>query len=207
MIERLKPRAGVPDAHVARDGLRDAAADAAAGRRAGVRRAEVRVLSRQRSRRMTPTIPARPELIRLAFSEHGQDTSSPAGTARRRPSGPALVEQLAAHRPRRNCDRLYGGSDEPAAALPSADRIAPLPATTAATHDPATGRSAKRRCAARRGRRPARRRRAGQPARLRPPEGDVPGRPGVAGKTLFQIHAEKVLALARRYGGRCRSWS
>lgn len=94
---------------------------------------------------------------------------------------------------------LYAKKDEPAAALPPRQRLAPLPvesAGSASAEAVAAGEAALRRgvvavlVVA-----------GGQGTRFgaTQPKGMFPVGP-VSGATLFRIHAEKVLALSRRYG-------
>ncbi len=91
---------------------------------------------------------------------------------------------------------LFAQKDEPGASLPPRDRIAPLPVELPAAAAVEIGEAALRRdevavlVVA-----------GGQGSRLgfEQPKGMFPVGP-VSGATLFRIHAEKVLALTRRYG-------
>jgi UDP-N-acetylglucosamine/UDP-N-acetylgalactosamine diphosphorylase len=91
---------------------------------------------------------------------------------------------------------LYAKKDEPGAGLPSRDRIAPL-----AVEQPAADAIAVGEAALRRGEVAALVVAGGQGTRLGAtvPKGLMAVGP-VSGATLVQIHAEKVLALSRRYG-------
>lgn len=93
---------------------------------------------------------------------------------------------------------LYRRKDEPHAGLPPRDRIAPISVEPPAA--PAAARAAGEE-ALRRGAVAALLVAGGQGSRLGfdKPKGMYPIGP-VSGASLFQIHAEKVLALARRYG-------
>lgn len=95
-------------------------------------------------------------------------------------------------------DALYRRKDEPHTLLPPRDRIAPLPPTASAAT------AAERACgeeALRRGEVAALLVAGGQGSRLGfdKPKGMYPVGP-VSSASLFQVHAEKVLALSRRYG-------
>lgn len=95
-------------------------------------------------------------------------------------------------------DALYRRKDEPHTALPPPDRIAPVPV------EPADAPAAARALgedALRRGEVAALLVAGGQGSRLGSdkPKGMFPVGP-VSGASLFQVHAEKVLALSRRYG-------
>jgi len=93
---------------------------------------------------------------------------------------------------------LYQRRDEPHTALPSRDRITPIPVMneTPTAEERAIGEEALRR-----GEVAALLVAGGQGSRLgfEKPKGMFPVGP-VSNATLFQIHAEKVLALSRRYG-------
>ena len=107
----------------------------------------------------------------------------------------AFVRQLAAL----DFDQLralFAKKDEPAASLPSRDRIAPLPVEQRSTETVADGEAALRR-----GEVAVLVVAGGQGTRLgyAQPKGTFPVGP-VSGATLFRIHAEKVLALSRRHG-------
>ncbi|MBO0698806.1 MAG: UDPGP type 1 family protein [Zavarzinella sp.] len=95
-------------------------------------------------------------------------------------------------------ERLYGVRDKPCA-VPTADRLAPVPAETAATIDRATIRLGHE--ALGRGELAVLLVAGGQGTRLGcdKPKGMFAIGP-VSNKTLFQIHADKVFALGRRYG-------
>jgi UDP-N-acetylglucosamine/UDP-N-acetylgalactosamine diphosphorylase len=107
----------------------------------------------------------------------------------------ALAKQLEAI----NFDELaalFAKKDEPATSLPSRDRIAPLPVEAPSADAVAVGEAALRR-----GEVAVLLVAGGQGSRLGfdQPKGMFPVGP-VSGATLFRIHAEKVLALSRRYG-------
>ncbi|MBN9518516.1 UDPGP type 1 family protein [bacterium] len=95
-------------------------------------------------------------------------------------------------------DALYRRKDEPHTVLPPRDRIAPVPIqpAQASAADTARGEDALRR-----GEVAALVVAGGQGTRLGSdkPKGMFPVGP-VSGATLFRVHAEKVLALSRRYG-------
>jgi len=95
-------------------------------------------------------------------------------------------------------DRLYASRNEPVA-VPSADRLAPVPAETAAAIDAETVRRGHEALA--RGELAVLLVAGGQGTRLGfdKPKGMFPIGP-VSNKTLFEIHADKVFALGRRYG-------
>ncbi|HKB06081.1 MAG TPA: UDPGP type 1 family protein [Gemmataceae bacterium] len=95
-------------------------------------------------------------------------------------------------------DRLYAQRDKPTA-VPTADRLAPVPTESAATVDAATVRLGHE--ALGRGELAVLLVAGGQGTRLGfdQPKGVYPIGP-VSNKTLFQIHADKVFALGRRYG-------
>lgn len=92
-------------------------------------------------------------------------------------------------------ERLFRRRHEPHAALPSRDRIAPIPVEPRTTASIARGEEA-----IRRGEVAALLVAGGQATRLGTdrPKGVYPVGP-VSGASLFQIHSEKVLALRRRY--------
>lgn len=91
---------------------------------------------------------------------------------------------------------LFAKKDEPAASLPPRNRIAPLPVEQRSVESVADGEAALRR-----GEVAVLLVAGGQGTRLgyAQPKGTFPVGP-VSGATLFRIHAEKVLALSRRYG-------
>lgn len=105
-----------------------------------------------------------------------------------------LVEQLAGV-DFAELERLFRRRNEPHAALPSRERIAPVPMEPRTTAAIAVGEAA-----IRRGEVAALLVAGGQATRLGTdrPKGVYPVGP-VSGASLFQIHAEKVLALRRRY--------
>jgi UDP-N-acetylglucosamine/UDP-N-acetylgalactosamine diphosphorylase len=109
----------------------------------------------------------------------------------------ALVNQLAGV-DLEEIDRLYATRDEPTA-VPSSDRLAPVPTETASTIDADTVRRGHEALA--RGELAVLLVAGGQGTRLGfdKPKGVFPIGP-VSNKTLFQIHADKVFALGRRYG-------
>ncbi len=110
----------------------------------------------------------------------------------------ALVEQLAGV-DLAELDALYKRKDEPHAVLPPRDRLAPLP-VEAADSIPRSAVAAGEE-ALRRGEVAVLLVAGGQGSRLGfdKPKGMYPVGP-VSDASLFQIHAEKVLALSRRYG-------
>jgi UDP-N-acetylglucosamine/UDP-N-acetylgalactosamine diphosphorylase len=95
-------------------------------------------------------------------------------------------------------ERLYAHRNDPSA-LPTADRLAPIPTETAASIDEAT--IALGHAALARGELAVLLVAGGQGTRLGfdKPKGAFPIGP-VSKKTLFQLHADKVFAIARRYG-------
>ena len=95
-------------------------------------------------------------------------------------------------------DALYRRKDEPHTLLPPRDRIAPLPPTASAATAAERARGEE---ALRRGEVAALLVAGGQGSRLGfdKPKGMYPVGP-VSRASLFQVHAEKVLALSRRYG-------
>jgi UDP-N-acetylglucosamine/UDP-N-acetylgalactosamine diphosphorylase len=109
----------------------------------------------------------------------------------------SLAEQLAGL-DLAELDSLYRRKDEPHTVLPPRDRMAPLP-----VEPPTTSPSARSagEAALRRGEVAALLVAGGQGSRLgfEKPKGMYPVGP-VSKASLFQIHAEKVLALSRRYG-------
>jgi len=109
----------------------------------------------------------------------------------------ALVNQIAAI-DLDEIDRLYASRNEPIA-VPSADRLAPVPTETAASIDAGTVRRGHEALA--RGELAVLLVAGGQGTRLGfdKPKGLFPIGP-VSNKTLFDIHADKVFALGRRYG-------
>src|SRR5207247_10538415 len=109
----------------------------------------------------------------------------------------ALVNQLTAV-DLEEIDRLYASRDEPVA-VPSADRLAPVPTEMAAKVDADTVRRGQEALA--RGELAVLLVAGGQGTRLGfdKPKGVFPIGP-VSNKTLFQIHADKVFALGRRSG-------
>jgi len=109
----------------------------------------------------------------------------------------ALVSQLIAV-DLEEIDRLYASRDEPVA-VPSADRLAPVPTEMAAKMDADTVRRGHEALA--RGELAVLLVAGGQGTRLGfdKPKGVFPIGP-VSNKTLFEIHADKVFALGRRYG-------
>jgi UDP-N-acetylglucosamine/UDP-N-acetylgalactosamine diphosphorylase len=108
-----------------------------------------------------------------------------------------LVEQLAGL-DFAELEALYRRKDEPHAVLPPRDRIAPLPVEPPTPSPAARGAGEE---ALRRGEVAALLVAGGQGTRLGfdRPKGVYPVGP-VSKATLFQVHAEKVLALSRRYG-------
>lgn len=108
-----------------------------------------------------------------------------------------LVDQLA----RIDLDEIASlyAKREQAADIPTADRLKPIPTETAATIDAATVRLGHEALA--RGELAVLLVAGGQGTRLGfdKPKGVFPIGP-VSNKTLFQVHADKVFALARRYG-------
>jgi UDP-N-acetylglucosamine/UDP-N-acetylgalactosamine diphosphorylase len=109
----------------------------------------------------------------------------------------ALVNQLTAI-DLDEIDRLYASRDEPVA-VPSADRLEPVPTELAAQVDDDTLRSGHEALA--RGELAVLLVAGGQGTRLGfdKPKGVFPIGP-VSNKTLFEIHADKVFALGRRFG-------
>lgn len=109
----------------------------------------------------------------------------------------ALVAQLAGL-DLAELDALYRRKDEPHAVLPPRDRIAPVPLLPAAATADEVARGE---AALRAGEVAALVVAGGQGTRLGSdlPKGMYPVGP-VSGATLFRVHAEKVLALSRRYG-------
>lgn len=109
----------------------------------------------------------------------------------------ALVEQLAGI-DLAELEALYRRKDEPHSVLPSRERIAPIPVEPAAAPPEARALGEE---ALRRGEVAALLVAGGQGSRLGfdKPKGMFPIGP-VSGASLFQLHAEKVLALSRRYG-------
>jgi UDP-N-acetylglucosamine/UDP-N-acetylgalactosamine diphosphorylase len=95
-------------------------------------------------------------------------------------------------------DRLYASRDKPTA-VPTRERLAPIPTETADTVSPATARLGHEALA--RGELAVLLVAGGQGSRLGfdKPKGMFPIGP-VSNKTLFQVHADKVFALGRRYG-------
>src|SRR5829696_1147858 len=95
-------------------------------------------------------------------------------------------------------DRLYAARDKPVV-VPTADRLAPIPTETVGAIDPGTVRLGHE--ALGRGELAVLLVAGGQGTRLGfdRPKGVFPIGP-VSNKTLFQIHADKVFALGRRYG-------
>lgn len=137
-----------------------------------------------------------PDLLRRLHA-HGQghvvagwDDLAPAARA-------ALVAQLAGI-DLAELDALYRRKDEPHAVLPPRDRIAPVPLLPAAASaaDIARGEDALREGVV-----AALVVAGGQGTRLGSdkPKGMFPVGP-VSGATLYRVHAEKVLALSRRFG-------
>jgi UDP-N-acetylglucosamine/UDP-N-acetylgalactosamine diphosphorylase len=106
-----------------------------------------------------------------------------------------LVDQLAGV-DLAELEHLYARRDEPHTALPPRDRIAPLPVESHTDSAVSIGEEALRN-----GEVAALVVAGGQGSRLGfdRPKGLFPVGP-VSGSTLFRIHAEKVLALSRRYG-------
>jgi UDP-N-acetylglucosamine/UDP-N-acetylgalactosamine diphosphorylase len=109
----------------------------------------------------------------------------------------ALLKQLAAI-DLDEIDRLYASRNE-TVAVPSADRLAPVPTETADSLDAETMRRGHEALA--RGELAVLLVAGGQGTRLGfdKPKGMFPIGP-VSNKTLFEIHADKVFALGRRYG-------
>jgi UDP-N-acetylglucosamine/UDP-N-acetylgalactosamine diphosphorylase len=121
---------------------------------------------------------------------HGWDGLAPADRA-------ALVGQLAGI-DFTELETLYQRKDEPHSVLPPRDRIAPLPVEPASATVSVRAQGEE---ALRRGEVAALLVAGGQGSRLGfdKPKGMFPVGP-VSGASLFQIHAEKVLAASRRYG-------
>lgn len=137
-----------------------------------------------------------PELLhRLAA--HGQAHVVAGWAALPAADRAALVAQLAGI-DLGELDALYRRKDEPHTVLPPRERIAPVPIqpVEASAADTARGEDALRR-----GEVAALVVAGGQGTRLGSdkPKGMFPVGP-VSGATLFRVHAEKVLALSRRYG-------
>ncbi|MFO0798008.1 MAG: UTP--glucose-1-phosphate uridylyltransferase [Gemmataceae bacterium] len=138
-----------------------------------------------------------PPDLRHRLAAHGQehvladwDALAPAARA-------ALVAQLAGI-DLGELDALYRRKDEPHSALPPRDRIAPVPLQPAAASADEVARGE---ACLRAGAVAALLVAGGQGTRLGSdqPKGMYPVGP-VGGATLFRVHAEKVLALSRRYG-------
>jgi UDP-N-acetylglucosamine/UDP-N-acetylgalactosamine diphosphorylase len=110
----------------------------------------------------------------------------------------AFVEQLAGV-DLAELDALYRRKDEPQSVLPPREKLAPLPVESAADLHPST--IARGEAVLRAGKVAALVVAGGQGTRLGFdwPKGMYPVGP-VSGATLFQVHAEKVLALSRRFG-------
>lgn len=135
-----------------------------------------------------------PELL-ARLKAHGQDHVLHGWSGLSAAERTAFARQLAAL----DFDHLralFAKKDEPAASLPSRDRIAPLPVEPRSVEAVTVGETALRR-----GELAVLVVAGGQGTRLGfdQPKGMFPVGP-VSGATLFRIHAEKVLALSRRYG-------
>ena len=200
VIERVEPGAGVPDAHVPRVRLRDAPRVAARRRRDGVRRAAVSVLRCGPSERCHATDVPTADLIATALQPStGRNTSCGWDRLDAERSGQPLVNQLAGIDLERDrpAVRRRERAESP---FPPRDRLAPVPTETAGDDRRAT-RSGCGHEALARGEVAVLLVAGGQGRRLgfENPKGMYPVGP-VSNKTLFQIHAEKVLALGRRYG-------
>ncbi len=143
---------------------------------------------------MTEAPPDLVHRLRLHRQEHvlsGWDRLTPAERA-------ALVGQLAGI-DLAELDALYKRKDEPHTVLPPRDRIAPLPVEPGDAIPPSAVAAGEE--ALRAGQVAALVVAGGQGSRLgfEKPKGMFPVGP-VTGASLFQIHAEKVLALSRKYG-------
>jgi len=136
-----------------------------------------------------------PHDLRDRLTAHGQGHVLAGWDALPPASRIALVEQLAGL-DLAELDALYRRRAEPHAVLPPRDRIAPIPLDppTASSREIGEG-------VLRRGEVAALLVAGGQGSRLGfdKPKGMYPVGP-VSGASLFQVHAEKVLALSRRYG-------
>jgi UDP-N-acetylglucosamine/UDP-N-acetylgalactosamine diphosphorylase len=138
-----------------------------------------------------------PPDLRHRLAAHGQEHVLADWGALAPADRAALVAQLAGL-DLAELDALYRRKDEPHAALPPRDRIAPVPLqpAQASAEEVARGEAALRAGAV-----AALVVAGGQGTRLGSdqPKGMYPVGP-VSGATLFRVHAEKVLALSRRYG-------
>jgi len=138
-----------------------------------------------------------PPDLRHRLAAHGQEHVLADWAALAPADRTALVAQLAGL-DLAELDALYRRKDEPHAALPPRDRIAPVPLlpAQASAEEIARGEAALRAGAV-----AALVVAGGQGTRLGSdqPKGMFPVGP-VSGATLFRVHAEKVLALSRRYG-------
>ncbi|QDU23250.1 UTP--glucose-1-phosphate uridylyltransferase [Urbifossiella limnaea] len=137
-----------------------------------------------------------PPDLRHRLAAHGQEHVLAGWDALAPADRGALVAQLAGI-DLGELDALYRRKDEPHAALPPRHRIAPVPLEAPATAEAV----ARGEAALRAGAVAALLVAGGQGTRLGSdqPKGMYPVGP-VSGATLFRIHAEKVLALSRRYG-------
>lgn len=138
-----------------------------------------------------------PPDLRHRLAAHGQEHVLADWAALGPADRAALVAQLASI-DLAELDALYRRKDEPHAALPPRDRIAPVPLRPAAASPDEVARGE---AALRAGAVAALVVAGGQGTRLGSdkPKGMFPVGP-VSGATLFRVHAEKVLALTRRYG-------
>ena len=138
-----------------------------------------------------------PPDLRHRLAAHGQEHVLADWDALAAADRAALVAQVAGL-DLAELDALYRRKDEPHAALPPRDRIAPVPIhpVEASDDELAAGEAALRAGAV-----AALVVAGGQGTRLGSdqPKGMFPVGP-VSGATLFRVHAEKVLALSRRYG-------
>ncbi len=138
-----------------------------------------------------------PDELRLRLQQHGQEHVLAAWDRLSEAEREGLVRQLASI----NLDQLRGlyARRDQTFVLPRPDQIAPVPVTRLDEDDHAVRQCGE--AALRRGEVAALVVAGGQGSRLgfEHPKGMFPTGP-VSNKSLFQIHAEKVLALGRRYG-------